>query len=132
VRTPQGRIGRSDDVLGPAIALVGFGEDPAACLPADVQRRWTEVGATTVTIAPEDGGEQRPSSAYVVLEDARVSRLVRQRWCAVVRPDRTVLHDGPAAEAARIASDVLALLATGDAGSYGTNVSRPGRYGSRP
>ena len=31
-------------------------------------------------------------------------------WAAVVRPDRTVLHDGPAREADRIVRESLALL----------------------
>ncbi|MFX7854081.1 hypothetical protein ABTK08_21240, partial [Acinetobacter baumannii] len=31
-------------------------------------------------------------------------------WAAVVRPDRTVVHDGPAAEADRLVRESLALL----------------------
>jgi 3-(3-hydroxy-phenyl)propionate hydroxylase len=33
-------------------------------------------------------------------------------WVAVVRPDRTIVHDGPAAEADRIVRESLALLGT--------------------
>ena len=33
-------------------------------------------------------------------------------WAAVVRPDRTVLHDGPAADVDRIVSESLALIGT--------------------
>ena len=86
VRTPQDGIARSDDVLGPSIALVGLGVHH---------------------------GEQRPNGAHVVLEDAFAPRLARRGWCAVVRPERTVLHDAPAADAERIASEVIALIATG-------------------
>jgi len=31
-------------------------------------------------------------------------------WCLVVRPDRTVLHDGPSKEADRIVQESLKLL----------------------
>ena len=31
-------------------------------------------------------------------------------WCAVVRPDRTILHDGPVADANRLVRESLALL----------------------
>ena len=33
-------------------------------------------------------------------------------WAAVVRPDRTVLHDGPVADVNRIVSESLALIGT--------------------
>jgi len=113
VRTPQDSIARSDDVLGPSIALVGFGADAAVLLRAAPRQRWAEMGGSTASIVPESHGEQLPNGASVVLEDAIAPRLVRRGWCAVVRPDRTVLHDGPAADAERIASEVIALVANG-------------------
>jgi 3-(3-hydroxy-phenyl)propionate hydroxylase len=33
-------------------------------------------------------------------------------WAAIVRPDRTVLHDGPIAEVDRLVRESLALLGT--------------------
>jgi 3-(3-hydroxy-phenyl)propionate hydroxylase len=39
-----------------------------------------------------------------------VPGTARLGWCLVVRPDRTVLHDGPAEDADRIVSESLRLL----------------------
>jgi 3-(3-hydroxy-phenyl)propionate hydroxylase len=46
------------------------------------------------------------------VEDA-FAAITRTKWCVVVRPDRTVLHDGPLAEADRVLRESLALLAGG-------------------
>ncbi len=113
VRTEQGGITRSDDVLGPAMALVGFGADVAAHLRADTRQRWAELGGSAVSIASEHDGRPRSQDACVALEDAVPARLARRGWCAVVRPDRTVLHDGPAVEAESIVSEAIALIAKG-------------------
>ncbi|HEX7476837.1 MAG TPA: bifunctional 3-(3-hydroxy-phenyl)propionate/3-hydroxycinnamic acid hydroxylase [Polyangiales bacterium] len=110
VRTPQGRIVSSDDALGPSIALVGFGADAAAHLRTATRQRWAELGGTTVSLVAADHHEQRAGGACVVLDDPFAPRLMRRGWCAVVRPDRTILHDGPAVDAERIASEAIALI----------------------
>jgi 3-(3-hydroxy-phenyl)propionate hydroxylase len=81
---------RSDDALGPAVALVGLGADAASRLDQPLRARWAAAGGGVARLAP--GGFARPG------------------WCAVVRPDRTVLHDGPAADAPRIVRESLAIL----------------------
>ena len=35
-----------------------------------------------------------------------------RNWCLVVRPDRTVMHDGPVEAADRLVRESLALLGT--------------------
>jgi 3-(3-hydroxy-phenyl)propionate hydroxylase len=37
-------------------------------------------------------------------------RAVPLGWAAVVRPDRVIVHDGPASEANRLVAESLALL----------------------
>jgi len=76
VKTERGDVRLSDDLLGPALTLVGLG--------AEVDAQLSE-GAATLKALPKG-------------------------WCAIVRPDRTILHDGPASQANRIAREALALL----------------------
>lgn len=111
VQTPPGNAARSDDVLGPTLALVGLGADPAAGLSVETRRRWNAMGGTIVELAPGSHGARHAGSACIMPDDVFPPRLVRRGWCAVVRPDRTVLHDGPAIDAERIASEALALIA---------------------
>jgi 3-(3-hydroxy-phenyl)propionate hydroxylase len=39
-------------------------------------------------------------------------RTVPFGWAAVVRPDKTILHDGPASESTRLVNETLQLLGT--------------------
>jgi 3-(3-hydroxy-phenyl)propionate hydroxylase len=48
----------------------------------------------------------------VTFEDLTCS-FGRRAWIAVVRPDRAVLHDGPARDADRLLRESLALLDAG-------------------
>jgi 3-(3-hydroxy-phenyl)propionate hydroxylase len=110
VRSPDGSIAMSDDVLGPRLAVVGFGDDPLAYMSADTRRQWVTLGGGTVTLAsPASTGA---GGAHLVIQGGIEPDVLQRRWCAVVRPDRTVLHDGPAAEADRIVREAMALLAT--------------------
>lgn len=68
---------------------MGLGVDPAHWLSESTLRRWTKAGGRTVR-----------------LPDTR-----RERGCClVVRPDRTVMHDGPVEEAERLVGESLGLL----------------------
>ncbi|MFI5297619.1 MAG: bifunctional 3-(3-hydroxy-phenyl)propionate/3-hydroxycinnamic acid hydroxylase [Polyangiales bacterium] len=79
---------RSDDVLGPALSVVGHGVDPARHLSERAMRAWSRVGGRTVRLDDTN-------------EPGR---------CVVVRPDRTVMHDGPTADAERLVTESIALL----------------------
>lgn len=103
LRAPGGEVVRSDDVLGPRLALVGFGTD--VHLSEATRARWSALYGTSLMVGP--GG-------HVPIDDASLfARLVEKKWCAVLRPDRTILHDGPAADAERITADAIALLREG-------------------
>ena len=90
VRSDAGAVQLSDDLLGPELALVGLGVDPAHSLSESTQRQWSQAGGRTVR-----------------LPDTR-----ERGWCFVVRPDRTVMHDGPIEEAERLVTESLGLLGT--------------------
>ena len=51
-------------------------------------------------------------SESVRLPGSDYSIVVPAGWCAVVRPDRVVLHDGPVSEADRVVQESLALFGT--------------------
>jgi 3-(3-hydroxy-phenyl)propionate hydroxylase len=90
VRSEAGVVQPSDDLLGPELSLVGLGVDPAHRLSEWAQRRWSQAGGRTVR-----------------MPDAR-----ERGWCLVVRPDRTVMHDGPVEETERLVRESLGLLGT--------------------
>jgi 3-(3-hydroxy-phenyl)propionate hydroxylase len=92
VSNTEGSSSRTDDVLGPELTLVGFGVDPASQLAEPTLRRWLEHGGTCRTL-PATG---------MLRKD--------QPWCAVVRPDYTVMNDGPIVRVERVVKDALDLL----------------------
>ncbi|MEN0061321.1 MAG: bifunctional 3-(3-hydroxy-phenyl)propionate/3-hydroxycinnamic acid hydroxylase [Myxococcota bacterium] len=100
---PQVRLGVSgrdniwsDDVLGPGFALVGLGGDIR--LSSATQRTWETLGGRIVTL---DMAAPPPA------------------WCAVVRPDRTIVNDGPACDAERVTRQALACLASSGSPAHG-------------
>jgi 3-(3-hydroxy-phenyl)propionate hydroxylase len=93
VRTNDGETRLSDDVLGPSLALVGLGVDPTTCLSDRSRRAWSLAGGRTVSF-----------------DAPLLSGVAPGSWCAVVRPDRTILHDGPVQQADRIVRESLSVL----------------------
>jgi 3-(3-hydroxy-phenyl)propionate hydroxylase len=88
VRSDAGAVQLSDDLLGPELSLVGLGVDPAPWLSESTERLWSHAGGSTV----------------------RLPGTKERGWCLVVRPDRTVMHDGPVEEAERLVTESLRLL----------------------
>lgn len=109
VRTPAGTLALSDEALGPKLSLVGLGASPASTLSSEARRLWTRAGGHMVEISPRGLGARRPGS-FEDLDNRLVPGAARDGWCVAVRPDRTVLHDGPAAEADRVVRESAALL----------------------
>lgn len=103
-----GTVVPSDDVLGPHLALVGLGKDPRAQLSEDALARWSRAGGRIVHI-----GARGAASAADDLEGRLVPGAAPYGSCVVVRPDRTVLHDGAAELAEELVADSLALLGAG-------------------
>lgn len=101
----------SDDVLGSGFSLVGFGEDPNRHL-ADTARDWRAAGGSCVQLCHR-GQVLHRTDADHVWEDV-VGTLVPDKapvgWAAVVRPDRTIMHQGPVTESARLVRDTLGML----------------------
>ncbi|HCT39777.1 MAG TPA: 3-(3-hydroxyphenyl)propionate hydroxylase [Moraxellaceae bacterium] len=107
----DGRIRLSDDVLGDHLTLVGFGVDPRPLLDEVTRARWEACDGRFLQIGLRGQG---PGPATSFAEDMSSDQLVPgvpRGWVAAVRPDRVVMHDGPAGEALDMVRDCLQVLA---------------------
>ena len=103
----------SDDALGEGMVLVGFGIDPEPHL-GNVAADWRAAGGTCVQLCHR-GQRLHRRNGERVWEDisgAFVPGVAPVGWSAIVRPDRTVLHDGPITEAPRLVREALDRLGT--------------------
>lgn len=110
VRSSTGEVLLSDDALGDRLLLVGFGRDPDELLSADARRQWVAHGGDTLQICQRGETLHRGPRAFEDLDNRLVPGAAPYGWCAVVRPDRTILHDGPIADVDRLVRESLALL----------------------
>jgi 3-(3-hydroxy-phenyl)propionate hydroxylase len=109
LRAGDGRIVPSDDVLGDRFVLLGCGVDPVAYLGESTLRQWQVAGGAVVRVEPRGSGS-RGTTAWEDLGDALVPGAATVGRVLVVRPDKTVMHEGPAAECERLVQESLALL----------------------
>ncbi len=113
VRRADGDRRLSDDILGPTLTLIGFGCDAGSALDQQTCRAFSAAGGTIVQITHR--GQQLHlvrRHCWEDLEGVFLPKSVPFGWAVIVRPDRTILHDGPVAEASRLVSESLALLGT--------------------
>lgn len=110
VRDGEGRYLLSDDALGPRLALVGFGIDPLRHLHPELRKVWEAHGGRVLQFCLRGEALHRGEPCYEDLSGALVPGAAPYGWSAVVRPDRTILHDGPVAEVDHLVRDALALL----------------------
>lgn len=109
VRGPDGALGLSDDVLGDALTLIGFGVNPQTLLSPELIKSWQACGGEFVQI-----GDRRLHQAVGtrVIEDID-GTLVAQAdkgWLVVCRPDHFIMDMAPAGDAARLVGDALARM----------------------
>jgi len=114
---PQGLVRRaagapcapSDEALGNALALVGFGCDPSQQLSPHLLAVWREAGGQIVVIRhrgqPEVGG-----GSWEDMHDSLVPGAAPVGWVATVRPDRVVIDDGPLSDVNDIVRATLHLM----------------------
>ncbi|MCU6497018.1 bifunctional 3-(3-hydroxy-phenyl)propionate/3-hydroxycinnamic acid hydroxylase [Rugamonas sp. A1-17] len=99
----------SDDVLGPHLNLIGFGCDALAALSPALRERWARAGGRIVQLRHR-GQLGAAADSWECMTDCLVPNAAPVGWVAVVRPDRTVLHDGPLDQIDDIVGTALALL----------------------
>ena len=103
----------SDDALGPQWALIGFGVDPVAGLPPDLLQRWQALGGRAWQWCQRSQAQHLapPERRLEALDEALLPRRVPLGWVAIVRPDRCVLAEGPAAQVETLLKRALSLVA---------------------
>jgi len=123
---PQGMVRKglheaavlSDTAMGEQLAMVGLGVDPQAHLSAAQAQQWRAAGGRFVQIDPR--GQPVHISSTERWEDLSgviVPGAGPVGWLVVVRPDRTVMHDGSATQAAQIMAQTRSLLAASEGAS---------------
>lgn len=102
-----GTPGLSDDLLGSALIMLGFGTSPEKHLAEADAQAWRRMGGRFVTILPCG---HRTGEALEDYTGALIPSVVPAGWIATIRPDKTVLHDGHASQAPAILRDSMALM----------------------
>ena len=105
----EGNIRPSDDVLGDHLTLIGLGIDPRAGLDAAAQARWYAHGGAFVHMGLRGQHSMSDIAFAEDLSDCLVQGDARGH-VIVCRPDRVILHEGPATQANRIIEDCLQAL----------------------
>jgi 3-(3-hydroxy-phenyl)propionate hydroxylase len=102
----------SDDAMGQQWALIGFGVDASASLPAELLRRWQAAGGRVWQWCQRSQAQHLapPSQRLEALDEALLPRRVPIGWAAIVRPDRCVLVEGPASEGEALLRRALELI----------------------
>lgn len=106
----DGRVCLSDDAIGPHMTLIGFGTDVESQLGSEMRARWRAAGGQVLQISQRGRPAGVPAAAWEDLTGTLLPGAAPPGWVAIVRPDRTVLIDGPAAEASALVRRALALM----------------------
>lgn len=109
LRDARGRLAPSDEHLGSGLVLVCTGATVPA-IDTDTARRWEALGGTVATILGKGRAARQDRVEDI---EGIFADVTNERWCVVVRPDRTILHDGPLADAQRVVEESLTLLKGG-------------------
>lgn len=110
VRAGDGTILLSDDALGPYLTLVSFGLDANSHLSPEARQIWADLGGRIVQFCQNGEPLRRGPHAFEDLNNIMIPNGTRYGWCAVVRPDRVVVTDGPIADVQRLIDETFTLL----------------------
>ncbi|WP_240462020.1 bifunctional 3-(3-hydroxy-phenyl)propionate/3-hydroxycinnamic acid hydroxylase [Burkholderia sp. Nafp2/4-1b] len=111
LRNCDGAIRMSDDVLGTGFTLIGFGKDAGANLDPCTRAAFIAAGGSVVQVVHRGQRLHRTEKGWWEdLDGTFMPRVVGFGWAAVVRPDKTILHEGPVTESTRIVLESLQLL----------------------
>jgi 3-(3-hydroxy-phenyl)propionate hydroxylase len=105
---------RSDDAMGSQFTLIAINADPFQHLPENLVRRWFDHGADIWQWHEGSGSTCLRSNKAKSLDIASGSlevKLPATGWLTVIRPDRCVMAEGPANQAAQLLEQALEMLA---------------------
>lgn len=108
---------QSDDAIGSKLALIGFGCDPGSSLNPDLRAAWMRAGGRIVQIRHR-GQNTAGEHSWEDMTGLLVPGIAPLGWVAAVRPDRTVLHDGPLEEIDNVVTESIALLGATQTAKY--------------
>ncbi|HEX5362281.1 MAG TPA: hypothetical protein VFW49_14530, partial [Fluviicoccus sp.] len=108
LRAADGRGLWSDDVMGEQWTLIGFGVDPSRALSPAQRAAWEDAGGACLHLRHRG---QAGASGWEDITGQLVPEMAPVGWVAVVRPDRVIVHDGPAEVIDGLVVESLALLA---------------------
>jgi 3-(3-hydroxy-phenyl)propionate hydroxylase len=100
---------RSDDVLGDRMVLLGFGCDPAQSIEPALAERWIASGGGFVELR-KPGSPVAGATSFVDMTGTLVPGIASKDWVAIVRPDRAIVADGPAADAGALVRSILVMM----------------------
>jgi 3-(3-hydroxy-phenyl)propionate hydroxylase len=109
VRPLDGPIVLSDDLLGDQLSLIGFGVEPQQSLDEPLRVKWLSRGGQFVQVGLRGQKASGSSTFAEDMSDALVP-AIKPGQVVVVRPDRVIMHAGPAGQAAQMVRECLALL----------------------
>lgn len=130
LREPSGQMVLSDEVLGNGMMLVGFGVDPHEHIDPATLARWESVGGGVIQIAMRSQAVARRADACEDPTGELLPGFAPVGWAAVVRPDHTILHDGPVTESAHLIAESCALLGATNSQSATVSPDEPNRRAS--
>jgi len=125
-KSDTGAVVLSDEVLGQHLTLLAFGTPVEPLLSAPLQQQWQARGGTLLQWCTRGQALHlsAPERRVEILDDLLSVRGIPLGWVAIVRPDRTVLCEGPAAQAPALVAEAFQLLGEPDAAQ--TSQHRPG------
>lgn len=112
VRTACGQHLLSDDAMGLSLTLLGFGRDATPWLSPVLLDQWRVAGGHVVQLVGRSQTLHRSAVTFEDVGESLIATCAPHGWLAVLRPDRTVLHDGPVEDAERLVKETLQLLKT--------------------
>lgn len=105
VRDAAGRFLLSDEALGSAFACVGLDVDLAQCVTPATRSAFEACGGRFVEL--RSGAQSAAGYADIT---GTFARKLHPGRIAIVRPDRALLHDGPAQRAEAVLREAIRLL----------------------
>ena len=115
-KSDTGAVVLSDEVLGQNLTLVSFGTPVEKLLLPTLQKQWQAMGGASLQWCTRGQAlHLSPSEQRIeILDDILSSRSIPLGWVVIVRPDRTVMCEGPADQANALVSEALKLLGVPD------------------
>jgi 3-(3-hydroxy-phenyl)propionate hydroxylase len=113
---PQGEVSGqneiaclSDDLMGEGFTIVGVGIDPLQVLDESSKDRWVKMGGQFLHLASDRSTQSYQRHSSTAAAGDFIADLPHD-WIIISRPDRVIMHEGPADQAVNIVNQCLKML----------------------